>query len=170
MDMGLRTGSAHSPQQKKLTQLLGKKIKFYTVPYAKELSCFRGKLTCVLCKRMMYRLAEGIAGKESADGIVTGENLGQVASQTLENLLVIRKAVNIQVIQPLIAFNKTETIDKARELGLYEIVSRKTEGCSAVPKEPRTKATLEEVLEAESEMDIPKLVQGSLEKAEVREV
>jgi len=108
--------------------------------------------TCVLCKRQMYRTAEAVAREEGAKGVVTGESLGQVASQTLENLLVLDEACSLPVYRPLIGFDKLETERIAREIGTYERSILPAKSCEAVPKKPTTKAKLEKVLEVEAEL------------------
>ena len=105
--------------------------------------------TCVLCKRRMYRLAESVAREVGAKGIVTGESLGQVASQTLDNLFVLDDCASMPVYRPLIGFDKVEAEKIAREIGTYEPSILKAEGCKAVPYKPATKAKLEKVLAVE---------------------
>ncbi|MBN2457955.1 hypothetical protein JXB31_02380 [Candidatus Woesearchaeota archaeon] len=109
------------------------------------------RLTCVLCKRAMYREAEALAKRIRAGYIVTGENLGQVASQTLENLSVLDNAVGIPVLRPLLCFDKKEAIDIARRIGTYDISVADTKGsaCRFVPQNPATRANLEAVLREE---------------------
>ncbi|MDD1716582.1 MAG: THUMP domain-containing protein, partial [Methanolinea sp.] len=77
------------------------------------------KYTCLLCKRRMYRVAESFARSVGAKGIVTGESLGQVASQTLDNLLVLDEAAGIPVYRPLIGFDKEEIVRVSREIGTF---------------------------------------------------
>jgi len=101
--------------------------------------------TCLICKRRMYRIAESVAKDIGAKGIVTGESLGQVASQTLDNLFVLDSAVSIPVYRPLIGFDKVETERIARERGTYELSILPAEGCKAVPYKPATKARMEKV-------------------------
>ncbi|HVP94948.1 MAG TPA: tRNA uracil 4-sulfurtransferase ThiI [Methanoregulaceae archaeon] len=100
------------------------------------------KYTCLLCKRRMYRLAVEFARMHGAKGIVTGESLGQVASQTLDNLIVLDDAAELPVYRPLIGFDKEDTIRIARKLGTFQISISKAKGCGAVPKGPSTKADL----------------------------
>ena len=100
------------------------------------------KYTCLLCKRRMYRLAEKFAREHGAKGTVTGESLGQVASQTLDNLIVLNDAAGLPVYRPLIGFDKEDTIRIARKLGTFRISVGKAKGCGAVPKGPSTKADL----------------------------
>ncbi len=120
--------------------------------------------TCILCKRFMFRVAEKLSHEIGAKAIVTGESLGQVASQTLDNLNVIDNAVNILVFRPLIGFDKEETMNLARKIGTYEVSIRPDSWCSpstvcwAKPSKPATKANLEEVLKLEDELQIDKLI------------
>lgn len=106
--------------------------------------------TCLICKRRMYHLAESVAREVDAKGIVTGESLGQVASQTLDNLFVLDSCATMPVYRPLIGFDKVEAEKIAREIGTYELSIIPTEGCKAVPYKPSTKAKLEKVLKVES--------------------
>jgi len=144
--------------------------KIYVVPHGKNLETFVNesprKLTCVLCKRVMYRIAERIAETEKAEGIITGEAIGEQASQTLHNLRVLSEAVTkYPVHRPLLGFNKLETEQLAKKIGTFEISIRKAEGCSAVPKRPATKARLEMVKKAEEELDIEGMIEESVREA-----
>ena len=107
--------------------------------------------TCILCKRRMLKVAESIAKEENAKGIVTGDSLGQVASQTLDNLAVIDQACSLPVYRPLIGFDKVEIENIAKRIGTYEYSIIPAE-CKAVPKKPTTKAKLEKVLKVEEEL------------------
>lgn len=112
----------------------------------------REKFTCIFCKRRMYRIAERFARMQGAKGIVTGESLGQVASQTLDNLLVLTDAASIPIYRPLIGFDKEETMTLARKIGTFQPSTIRAGGCQAVPKLPSTKAKLEEILELEKKL------------------
>ena len=147
----------------------------YVVPHGGNLQIFREKcpeaLTCILCKRMMYRVAERIAEREEAEGIVTGESIGEQASQTLQNLRVLDAAVNkCPVHRPLIGFNKQETVDLAKKIGTYEVSIRKAKSCTAVPAKPATRARLKDVEAAEKNLDVEKMVKETLEKTEILEL
>jgi thiamine biosynthesis protein ThiI len=120
------------------------------------------RFTCVYCKRMMLRIAEKLAEREKCDFIITGENMGQVASQTLDNMVVIQKVVKIKVLQPLLGFDKNDTIKIARKLGTYEMSIQKSPGCPYLPEHPATAAKLEKVESEEAQLDIDGLIQGSL--------
>ncbi|MDD1664121.1 MAG: tRNA 4-thiouridine(8) synthase ThiI [Methanomicrobiales archaeon] len=111
------------------------------------------KFTCLICKRRMYRIAEAVAEAEGAKGIVTGESLGQVASQTLDNLLVLDDAAGIPVYRPLIGLDKEEITRMAREIGTFGSSTAPVKGCQAVPKKPSTSAVLEKIREIEGSLD-----------------
>ena len=105
---------------------------------------------CLFCKREMYRVAEKIAAREGCKGIVTGESLGQVASQTLDNLFVLDQAVDIPVFRPLIGLDKMEIERLARKVGVYEICISIKEECLAIPEKPITSGNLKKILDLES--------------------
>lgn len=123
------------------------------------------RFTCVFCKRMMLRIAERIADKEKYDFLITGENLGQVASQTLDNMAVIQNAVKINILQPLLGFDKKDTIDIARKFGTYELSIEKSPGCPFLPQNPATGAKLDKVEAEEAKLDIEDLIIKSVESA-----
>ena len=110
------------------------------------------RYTCLLCKRRMYRIAAEVAEKEKAKGFVTGESMGQVASQTLDNLAVLTDAATIPVYRPLIGFDKEDVIRLAREIGTFEPSISPANGCGAVPTRPATAATIEVVRALEEAM------------------
>ncbi len=110
------------------------------------------RYTCLLCKRRMYRIAETFARSIGAKGIVTGESLGQVASQTLDNLLVLDDAAEIPVYRPLIGLDKEEIIRIAREIRTFIPSTAVASGCTAVPAKPATKASLEKIRQIEQQI------------------
>jgi thiamine biosynthesis protein ThiI len=124
-----------------------------------------------IMRRMMFRLAEAIARQENALALITGENLGQVASQTLESMAVINELVRLPVLRPLVTMDKIEIIDYARKIGTYDISILPYEDCCSlfVPKHPATRPNLQKVREAEEKLDIPSLLEESLEKTQVLE-
>jgi thiamine biosynthesis protein ThiI len=111
------------------------------------------KYTCIFCKRRMYRIATALARQVGAKGIVTGESIGQVASQTLDNLVVLTDAAEIPIYRPLIGFDKEETTTIAREIGTFVESTSTASGCKAVPKGPSTKAKLDKIREIEAKME-----------------
>jgi thiamine biosynthesis protein ThiI len=125
---------------------------------AKEVMKDKGleNYTCLICKRRMYRIAESLVQEIGAKGIVTGESLGQVASQTLDNLFILDSAVNVPIYRPLIGFDKVEAERIARAIGTFKPSTMPAEGCKAVPHKPATKAKLERVLMIEEEISPPR--------------
>ena len=156
---------------KHLSDIFKKDIKLYLINQSetlKEISKNTNpRFTCNICKRMMYRLAEKIAEKEKADFIITGENLGQVASQTLDNLAANKTAVKMEIVRPLLSWDKQETMNLAKEIGTYEISIEKAPDCPFVPKHPATRAKIEQIENEESKLDINKLVENVLKNAKV---
>lgn len=116
----------------------------------------------VLTKRLMVRLADAIADREHADVLVTGENLGQVSSQTLASLRAIDAVARHPILRPLIGFDKQEIIDRAKVIGTYEI-SKGPEICDLLgPPRPSTHARLDQILSEETKFDVERLVASSL--------
>ncbi|MDI3484778.1 MAG: tRNA uracil 4-sulfurtransferase [Methanobacteriaceae archaeon] len=121
----------------------GVKFELLTIDYGEYLDyCISNaprNLTCILCKFGMYHIAEKIAKKIGALAIVDGNSLGQVASQTLSNILATRYNVKIPILSPLIGFDKVEIENLAKKIGTYEISIIPTEECGAAPSHPATK-------------------------------
>lgn len=112
----------------------------------------------VLTKRLMVRLADAIADREGASVLVTGENLGQVSSQTLASLRAIDAVARRPILRPLIGFDKQEIVDRAKALGTYE-VSKGPEICDLLgPPRPSTHARLDQILAEESKLQPDRLV------------
>ena len=126
-------------------------------------NCPEGYLTIIM-RRFMMRIAERIAMMNSCTGLVTGENLGQVASQTSEAMAVTEQCVNLPVFRPVIALDKREIVDRAREIGTYETSILPYEDCCTVftPRRPKTKPRLDDVLAAEAALDIAGLVEEAM--------
>lgn len=138
-----------------------KEITLYVAPHGHVLEQIKErippKFSCLFCKRTMYIIAEKLAARLNAKGIITGENLGQVASQTLDNLYVLDQAVTIPVFRPLIGFEKNETMKLSKKIGLYSSSIMQVPGCGAVPQYPETHAQLKTILEIEKENEFDKL-------------
>jgi len=123
-----------------------------------------GPLRVVVYRRLMARIAEAIARKTGALALVTGESLGQVASQTLENLARTTEVVGMPVLRPLIGTDKEEIIREARTIGTYEISIEPDQDCCTlfVPKHPDTRATVDVVEKAESRLDVARLTEAGV--------
>lgn len=129
------------------------------------------RLRIILYRRFMFRIAEALAVEIKAGALVTGESLGQVASQTLENIGVVNNAVSIPVFRPFIGTDKIEIIDQAKKIGTYEFSSQPYEDCCSLftPRHPATKARLEQVRFEESKLDSEKLIKEAIERIEKAE-
>jgi len=159
----------------KLADILSKycgHLKVELVPFTKiqeqiNEKCPEGLITIIM-RRFMMRIAERIARDNGCTALVTGDNLGQVASQTAEALAVSEECVEIPVFRPLIAFDKREIIDIAREIDTYETSILPYEDCCTVftPRRPRTKPKLDEILEAESKLAIEAIVEEAVMQTE----
>ncbi|MHA1379679.1 MAG: 7-cyano-7-deazaguanine synthase [Candidatus Helarchaeota archaeon] len=155
-----------------LSNYTDSQIKSYLIPHKKiieELTKSNpGKMICILCRRMMYRIAKAIALKEGAKAIVTGESLGEKASQTPKNLRVMKQAINdFLLIQPLIALNKLEIEAIAKRIGTYEASIQKSYTCEATPRYPVTHADLNKIIEVENKINIRTIVAQSLKISKV---
>ncbi len=129
-------------------------------------------LRTILYRRLMIKIAEKIAEKENAEALVTGESLGQVASQTLRNIRVINQIATLPILRPLIGIDKEEIIQKAREIGTYEISSQPYDDCCSflTGRHPETWADFEEIFEVERKFNWDELVEMSLSNAEIENV
>jgi thiamine biosynthesis protein ThiI len=123
----------------------------------------------VLYRRMMLRIAEELARKERCWGLVTGDSLGQVASQTPENLSVVEDASELPILRPLIGMDKLEITDEARRLGTYDTSIEPDQDCCKLftPPHPSTRTQIEDLRKIERALDITRLVKQGLEKAEM---
>jgi thiamine biosynthesis protein ThiI len=123
----------------------------------------------ILYRRYMMRLAQRIAWRERARVLVTGDSIGQVASQTIENIDVVSRAVEMPILRPLIGDDKIEIVDLARKIGSYDISIQPDQDCCSlfVPKHPLIKAHLETIKASESRLQIDEVMDESLRSAEV---
>jgi len=123
----------------------------------------------VMYRRFMYRIAEKLCKKHKISAIVTGESIGQVASQTLNNILVIDESINWPVIRPLAGDDKEEIIDMAKAIGTYEISIRPHDDCCSLftPRNPIVHGKLSTALEEESKLKVDTLIDRALDKIEV---
>jgi thiamine biosynthesis protein ThiI len=129
-------------------------------------------LSITLMRRFMLRIASKLAQREKALALITGDSLGQVASQTMESIHVINEVTNMPIFRPLIGMDKQEIIDLSVSIGTYETSILPYEDCCTVfvPKNPATKPKLEQVLRAEAELDVDGLVSEAIEKTELLEL
>jgi thiamine biosynthesis protein ThiI len=127
-------------------------------------------LRTLLYRRMMMRIASEIARRESAQALVTGDSLGQVASQTLENLAVVEDAASLPVMRPLVGRDKEEIVAEATALGTFDVSAAPCQEACVLfePKRPATKATIEQSRAAEEGLEVERLVSDAVDAAEVR--
>jgi thiamine biosynthesis protein ThiI len=128
-------------------------------------------LRVVIYRRLMMRIADRIARANGARALVTGEAIGQVASQTLENLSVIASATSLPVLRPLVGMDKDEIVAQAQRLGTFEISIVPDQDCCQLftPKHPATRATREAVEEAESHLPVEEMVSKAAGEAELEQ-
>jgi thiamine biosynthesis protein ThiI len=148
------------------------KIKLYFIPHTDTLTQIirtaPRKLTCVLCKRIMYRIAMRIGEKEGTNIIMTGDILGEQASQTLSNLQSYHSLFEKYIkLSPLIGLNKMDVTRINKEIGVYEICSKKLQSCQFFPQYPETNTKIPELTHAENLMDLDNLIKVALSKAEI---
>ncbi len=122
----------------------------------------------VLYRRFMMRIAERLAVAHGCDALVTGDSLGQVASQTLENIGVVSRAVSMPIFRPLIGENKEDIISAARAIGTHDISAQPYEDCCSlfVPEHPETRANLAVIEESENKVAVEKLINDALSGTE----
>ena len=153
----------------RLREVTGKEVPLYMAPHGdnqREISenCDRS-YQCVMCKRVMQRTARELAKILGADAIVMGDSLGQVASQTLRNIVSENIGLDFPVIRPLIGMDKLEIEAIAKEIGTYDISIRPTDGCTIVPVGPITNADPEKVARFGEKIDVDAIARRSAEAA-----
>ena len=149
----------------------GNPIERRVIDYGEYLTVAKQKaperMTCVMCKSGMYKIAEKVANEVGADAIVDGSSVGQVASQTLSNILATRYGVDVPILSPLIGLDKEEITEISKSIGTFEISKIDDGGCSAVPRYPETHADLERVKQACEEMNQDAEVQKAYENIRI---
>ena len=125
-----------------------------------------------LMRRVMLRVAESLAAARKLPVIFTGESLGQVASQTLENLAAINEVVSLPVLRPLIGFDKEEIVNIARRIESYPISIRPFDDCCTlfVPRHPVTRPSAEELRRAEEKLPLEELIASCLDNIETKQI
>ena len=149
--------------------------RLYVVPFGERqreisLAVPQG-LRIITYRRVMLQVAERIARLEGAKALVTGESLGQVASQTLDNIAAVNEAVTMPVLRPLIGSDKQEIIARAHEIGTYDICCETAPDCCTLfmPRRPETHARLADVLEAWESFDHEAMVEELVDRVEWRD-
>ena len=125
-------------------------------------------LFTLLMRRFMMRIAQRVAQRVGAHGLVTGESLGQVASQTMEAMAVTGQVVSLPIFRPVVGMDKEEIVRIARKIGTFETSILPYEDCCTVftPRPPKTRPSLEEIPEAEAALDIDGLIETAMQGIE----
>ena len=154
---------------KRLEEVTGKKFPVYVLNHEVNQTMIKERCEhsyqCVMCKRTMQHVAREFAKKHGCSGIIMGDSLGQVASQTLRNIRAEGAGLDFPIVSPLIGMDKNEIIDIAKEIGTYDISIIQTGGCGVVPLKPITEARVDKVLELQSKLDFEKMVADCVESA-----
>ncbi len=154
---------------KQLEKVTGKEFPVYVADHEPNQAAIKkncdANYQCVMCKRFMHHVAKRFAMQNGFDGIIMGDSLGQVASQTLRNIKAEQTELAFPIIRPLIGLDKIEIIDTAKRIGTYDISIIQTKGCAAVPIKPVTEATPEKVKELQGRLDFEDLVNASADNA-----
>lgn len=150
-----------------LEKMTGKEFPLYVANHENSQksimdSCDRN-YQCVMCKRVMQRVAKKFASENGFDAVLMGDSLGQVASQTLKNIKGENIGLDFPILRPLIGMDKLEIIKIAEEIGTFSISSEKTGGCSAVPIKPITESNPEKIKTFDESLDIDKIVDVSFQ-------
>ncbi len=173
------TGDGAKDKVERLMKVLAKRqapSKLYVVPFTKIQEALRdgvdAKYLVILYRRAMIRIAEAIAAEKKLPVLITGESLGQVASQTLSNLAAIEDAATLPILRPLIGFDKAETIALARAIGTYDIsIEPHDDSCSLfVPKHPETKAKLKYLRYEEKKVELAGLMKEAEAEKEIIDI
>lgn len=163
-------GSKITGMIRAITRPQGQAARLYLVPYtAFELGVMNAgvpqEMELILFRRFMARVASRLAVRNRCHAIVTGDNLAQVASQTMHNLVAFDDASEVSIFRPLLAFNKQEIIDLSRRLGTYDLsVEKYKDCCSLVAKHPHTSPRLETVQRAEAGLPVEDMAVAALDE------
>jgi tRNA uracil 4-sulfurtransferase len=150
---------------------LGTRCFFVPIHYFELHAMKEGRQELILFRRFMMRIATQIAKQERARGLVLGDNLSQVASQTMRNLWTADVVTDLPVLRPLIGFDKEEIIERAKKIGSYERSNEQYKDCcSLVSSKPRTKSFPRELEAVESRLDMSLIFEKTMEAVEVREL
>ena len=148
-------------------------IRVHVIPFTKIQMEIHEKCpeeyTTLIMRRFMMRIAQRVAEKEHAEALITGESIGQVASQTMQALGTTDSVVTMPVFRPVIGFDKSEIIEVAQRIGTFETSSLPYEDCCTVftPRHPATHPKMEKILEGEGRLDVDGLIEEALAGDEV---
>lgn len=147
------------------------KVNILEIQKAIGLQCKEEEMT-IISRRFMMKIAQRVAESRYCEALVTGESIGQVASQTIQGLTCTNASVSIPVFRPLIAMDKTEIIEIAEKIGTFETSILPEEDCCTVfsPKKPVTKPKLDRIEKSENKLDVEKLIQDAIDNIEIEDI
>jgi len=148
-----------------LRKVTGSPFPLYSAPHGASQenvsnTCDRS-YQCVMCKRIMLKTAQELSGRLGCSGIVMGDSLGQVASQTLKNIRYVSSGLSVPVLRPLIGYDKLEIEEIAKSIGTYELSIIRSNGCSVVPSKPITEADMGKMRKFDESADVGRLVSNA---------
>jgi thiamine biosynthesis protein ThiI len=154
----------------RLELVTGRTIRLFVAPHGRNQEIIAGAcrkgFQCVLCKRTMLRTASIFGRRNGADAVVTGDSLGQVASQTVQNIRAETLDLEMPVLRPLIGLDKIEIENIAKRIGTFDISTRTPSACTIVPKRPVTMARLDSVFDELKRIDHDEMTAYAAERAE----
>lgn len=158
----ISTGNSVDKVKELVSRIDGEKDRIYAIEHSLLMEQIRefmikkrinDKYTCIYCKRGMLKVSEALAERIGCDAILTGDSIGQVASQTVVNLYMEDNVVDIPVIRPLIGMDKDEIIEQARKAGTYDVSIMRDESCVYLPSQPITRAKEDKIVDFDFSFD-----------------
>ncbi|MCQ2056013.1 MAG: tRNA 4-thiouridine(8) synthase ThiI [archaeon] len=151
---------------RRLEEVTGRYFPLYVANHEKNQAVISEKCErsyrCVLCKRVMQHVAREFAKENGCTGIIMGDSVGQVASQTLRNIRVEEQDLNYPIIRPLVGMDKSEIIDIAKRIGTFDISVAQTYRCDIVPLKPVIGANSEKVLDIQESLNFNQMIRDSV--------
>ena len=175
MDNGIYSSKKEIQKVKKLAERLrevtGKEFPLYILNHEANQTLIKERCEhpyqCVMCKRTMQFVAREFSKRNGCSGIIMGDSLGQVASQTLRNIRAEGMGLDFPIVRPLIGMDKNEIIDIAKKIGTYDISIIQSGGCGVVPQKPITEARTDKVEELSSKLDFEKMIDACVDSAKL---
>ena len=175
MDNGIYSSKKEIEKVRKLAERLrevtGREFPLYILNHEANQTLIKERCEhpyqCVMCKRTMQFTAREFAKRNGCSGIIMGDSLGQVASQTLRNIRAEGMGLDFPIVRPLIGMDKEEIIEIAKEIGTYEISIIQSGGCGVVPQKPITEARIDKVEELQSKLDFDGMISACADSAKL---
>jgi len=151
-----------------LRHVTGKEMPLYTASHGMSQTLIKrkcGGYQCVMCKRTMMFVASEFAKRNGCSGVIMGDSLGQVASQTLKNIFAESSGLNFPIVRPLIGMDKIEIENIGKRIGTYEISILPEQPCAALPPKPTTGASSDKIIELQEKLDFRQMIDDSVDSA-----